>query len=215
MAISKAQEARDAFVCDSFWIGMAIIFASATPLITLGMIQHEAYLIAYLEIFHVRVMMSRPFGLLLTYFGPPSWLTLGCKIGGFAPTSCEVSRVIAGHNAWPCQALRFKSWLFCLGDRECRSLPERLWVEYFYLASCTPYLIIITADYPRRLDRRDERRRQERRLRLHGVRWDVEHDFALGIVRGYRGIRRGIARGNKEWGAGARTMNVKAGLYHT
>jgi hypothetical protein len=177
-------------------------------------LEDPAYLAAWIVILLVCIPMSSQIGRLLTYFSPPSWLTLGYKIGGFAPTSCEVSRLIDGPDSWPCQALRFKAWFFCLGDRECRSLPESDWVTYFYVATCLLYTIILAAYYPRHLALQEDREERARRRtrRVHGVEWDIERDVARGIVRGYRGIARGIARGNTEWGAGARSMNVRTGL---
>jgi hypothetical protein len=54
-----------------------------------------------------------PILMLLAHFSPPSWLTLGRRIGGFAPTSCETSKLIWGPPSLPlpCQALDFKIWL--------------------------------------------------------------------------------------------------------
>jgi hypothetical protein len=196
-------------------IGAAITIVSLVPLVLLGVVLEDpAYLAAWIVILLVCIPMSSQIGRLLTYFSPPSWLTLGYKIGGFAPTSCEVSRLIDGPDSWPCQALRFKAWFFCLGDRECRSLPESDWVTYFYVATCLLYTIILAAYYPRHLALQEDREERARRRtrRVHGVEWDIERDVARGIVRGYRGIARGIARGNTEWGAGARSMNVRTGL---
>lgn len=205
--ILQAREAQAEFLHKSFVIGLVLAIASIAIFILMCVFIDEPndYLVAaWLVIFLLSLTANGPVGLLLTYFSPPDWPTFGYKIGGFAPTSCEVSGLIDGDDAWPCQALRFKAWFLCLGEQQCRYLPESRWLGCFYIASVVLYTVMLIAYLPRHiaLQGDPEEQARRRRYRLHGTGWNIERDVT-------RGISRSIARGNKEWGAGAKTMNVK------
>jgi hypothetical protein len=111
-AILHAQEAQQTFKTNGEWIGAYLAFGSFIPLALLGLIQKDIRRITlWPATFFAIMFSSTPVALLLTYFSPPTWLTLGYEIGGFMPTSCETSKLIEGPNSLPCHALYFKWWL--------------------------------------------------------------------------------------------------------
>jgi hypothetical protein len=122
-AIRQIQEAQQTFISQSLWYGLKFTLCSAVPLGLLAWNQDNIhyFFAPWIMIFFACFYGGQPIGLLLTYFSPPTWLTLGHKIGGFMPTDCATSRLVEGRErvSWPCQALHLKKWLLYvvgLGD---------------------------------------------------------------------------------------------------
>jgi hypothetical protein len=89
-AIRQVQEAQQMFIGESFWYGVKVAFGSAVPLALFGWSQNNFgyFLAPFFMLFLAFSLGGKPIGILLTYFSPPTWITLGRKIGGFMPTDC-------------------------------------------------------------------------------------------------------------------------------
>lgn len=136
-AILQARQAQQAFTTNGECIGVCLAIGSAIPIALLGWIKKDAdYICTWLVVFLAIIFACDPTVLLLRYFSPPTWLTLGYKIGGFAPTTCEISKLVEGPRAWPCQALEFKTWLANVAGPngwEYLIRPEPAWLVYILL----------------------------------------------------------------------------------
>jgi hypothetical protein len=94
-AILQAQEAHHTFVTNGEWIALYLVFGSIIPIALLGWIRKDpSYAFTWVTVLTATIFACDPILMLLTYFSPPSWLTLGHKIGGFATTSCETSKLV-------------------------------------------------------------------------------------------------------------------------
>jgi hypothetical protein len=187
-AILHAQEAQQTFKTNGEWIGAYLAFGSFILLALLGLIQKDIRRITlWPATFFAIMFSSTPVALLLTYFSPPTWLTLGHEIGGFMPTSCETSKLIEGPNSLPCHALYFKWWLAGVAGPDgwlYLARPHPIWVAYLLLFFMELFIVGMICSLPS-FDRMLERREQERKQKMEQQRkWDIE---------------RGVARGIEEW----------------
>jgi hypothetical protein len=151
-------------------------------------------------LFHalLRRLSRRPtIGLLLTYFSPPTWLTLGYKIGGFMPTDCVTSQLVEGRGslAVPCQALHLKTWLLSvagLGDGQSHVRFDPLWLVHLAYFLVMLYEIIAVSFLPRAIDRRIEREEQKKQREdeekggkdekeQSRTEWEIERGVAGGV----------------------------------
>jgi len=94
-AISQAHEAHQTFIADGEIYGLYLVVGSIIPIALLGWIRKDgSYVAIWLMVLVTTIFACDSALVLLTYFSPPTWLTLGRRIGGFAPTSCETSKLI-------------------------------------------------------------------------------------------------------------------------
>jgi hypothetical protein len=202
-AILQAREAHHTFMMNGEYITAYLMVGSIVTIALLGWIKKDpSYTSTGMLVFLSIFFACDPALVLLTYFSPPSWLTLGHKIGGFAPTSCEISKLIEGPDAWPCQALEFKIWLGNVAGPDGWNYfiqPEPRWLAYLFLFSIVLIALILVSQLPARFALFDEENRQQRQRDKQERQWDIE---------------RGIARGIEEWKASAKDhMDDKSKLH--
>jgi hypothetical protein len=171
------------------------VFGSIIPIALLGWIRNDPfYAFNWVTVLIATFFACDPILVLLTYFSPPSWLTLGQKVGGFATKSCETSKLIWGPRAWPCQALEFQIWLDNVAGPDGWSYlmrPELDWLPliYLFLFFMWLLLVILFSLLPARLEQLVEEEIQQKKRDAQERQLDIE---------------RGIARGIEEWKANAK-----------
>jgi hypothetical protein len=184
-AIIQAQEAHHAFVGGGELIALYLVVGSIIPIALLGWIRKDPiYIGIWLTILIATIFACDPVLVLLTYFSPPSWLTLGHKIGGFAPTSCETSKLIWGPRAWPCQALEFQIWLGNVAGPDgwsCLIRPEPAWLVYLFLFLMWLFMMIAFYLLPARIVQLAEEETQQKELDAQERQQDIERGIACGI----------------------------------
>ena len=214
-AILQAREAQQVFISEGFRYGLKAIFGSTFPLGLLGWIRDDfnyffvPWLVVILACLRGGGQLA---GLLLTYFSPPTWLTLGHKIGGFMPTDCHTSQLVEGRGrlAWPCQALDFKNWVLHvagLADGQPHVQFDPMWFEYLAWFFIFLLNFICIARIPRSFDR-DIKRREQEQQREKESREEKEQ------LRIKLEMESGIAGGVEAWKAGGtdcRCSIVKTG----
>jgi hypothetical protein len=202
-AILQAQEAYKTFMLDGEWIAAYLMIGSIFLVALLGWIKKDPdYAALGMAVFCLFLFACDPILALLTYFSPPTWLTLGHKVGGFAPTSCEISKQIFGPRAWPCQALEFKVWLDNVagpGGWKYLIQPKLAWLIYLFLFFMLILLLTLIFLLPARLAQLTEEERQRRQRDEQERQWDIE---------------RGIARGIEEWKASAKGYTDEKSKLH-
>jgi hypothetical protein len=198
-AIRQVQEAQQMFMYQGYWYGVKTSLASALPLFLFAWIQNNFnyFFTPFFMLFFEGFLGGRPIGLLLTYFSPPTWLTLGYKIGGFMPTDCVTSQLVEGRGslAVPCQALHLKTWLLSvagLGDGQSHVRFDPLWLVHLAYFLVMLYEIIAVSFLPRAIDRRIEREEQKKQREdeekggkdekeQSRTEWEIERGVAGGV----------------------------------
>jgi hypothetical protein len=166
-AIRLVQEAQQMYMYEGCWYGLKIAIGSAIPLLLLAWIQNNFYyfLTPFFMLVFAGLLGGPPIGLLLTYFSPPTWLTLGYKIGGFMPTDCATSQLVEGRGslALPCRALHIKGCLLSavgLGDGKSHVRFDPVWLVRLLCFLVSTRDIIAVPFIERLVGRRIEREEQ-------------------------------------------------------
>ena len=202
-AILQAQEAHKTFMLDGEWIAVYLMIGSIFLVALLGWIKKDPdYTALGIAVFCLFAFTCDPTLVLLTYFSPPTWLTLGHRVGGFAPTSCEISKRIWGPYAWPCQALEFKVWLSNVAGPdgwEYLIRPKLDWLTYLFAVFMVISMLTFILHLPAIFAQQAEEARQRRQRDEQERQWDIE---------------RGIARGIEEWKASAKGYTDEKSKLH-